>query len=269
MKGLPHILVLLLVCGQIHARVPSATRWAVRRSQKQALTTVPELAARHGGSVSRAVRDGGLEALSRDPDALARVAAELTPRARRALLQNTDRLLPLALSRGPEAVELAVRHPGVHRKLMRMGSSAGELSDVPSTDLPRLLRYLDAADSPATREALLNAYAREGPRLFERIPPRLVLAGGLSTALVLGTHRATAPFHGAGEVLAQTSPQDLLARFGRRKPAFRPMIMGVALMLPLILIPALHYHKFYRRTSNEKEPVSVTPDAEHPDEHWM
>jgi len=263
MKDLPHILVLLLVCGQIQARIPSATRWAVRRSQKQALTTVPELAARNGGSVNRAVREGGLEALSRDPEALARVAAELTPRARRALLQNTDRLLPLALSRGPEAVELAVRYPGVHRKLMRMGGSVRQLSDVPPADLPRLLRYLDAADSPATREALLGAYAREGPRLFERIPPRLVLAGGLSTALVLGTHRATAPFHGAGEALAQADARDLLDRVQGRSYPIHLLIAGAALLLPLLIIPLLH-HPFKRREPNEKESVPAVPDAVHP-----
>jgi hypothetical protein len=81
---------------------------------------------------------------------------------------------------------------------------------IPAADLPRLTRYADAADSPATRQLLMEAYAREGPGLFERIPPRLVLASGLTTSMILGTHRATEPAYQAGQRIRDV-PVDQIA----------------------------------------------------------
>lgn len=190
-------------------------------SERAAIETLKRLTARHGDDVARLVRDGGLEmldALPRHGDSLARVSRQLTPQARRALAVNSDQLLPLALRAGPQAVELAARNPGVYPQALRLMGNDGAarlLVEVPASDLPRVLRYLDAADSPATRELVLQAYQREGSGLFQRLPPRLVLAGGLSAAMVHGTHRVTAPAQELSHAIARAEPAEVMEIAGR------------------------------------------------------
>ena len=58
------------------------------------------------------------------------------------------------------------------------------------------------ADSPATRELLLKSYQREGKELFTRIPPTLVLAGGLTASMLYGTHQVTAPARAISKAIA-------------------------------------------------------------------
>jgi hypothetical protein len=93
------------------------------------------------------------------------------------------------------------------RGTLHMATRAAAL--IPAADLPRLTRYADAADTPATRELLMQAYAREGPGLFERIPPRLVLASGLTTAMILGTHRATEASYQVGQRIQDLPDEDV------------------------------------------------------------
>ncbi|MEX2607258.1 MAG: hypothetical protein WD708_07925 [Kiritimatiellia bacterium] len=86
----------------------------------------------------------------------------------------------------------AVKRTGAGVGVRTGGGAIGKsLHGVPARDLPRLTRYADAADTPATRQLLLEAYQREGPGLFERIPSSLVLASGLTASMVYGTHRVT------------------------------------------------------------------------------
>jgi hypothetical protein len=47
------------------------------------------------------------------------------------------------------------------------------------------------ADSAATRKLLLETYEKEGASLFRRIPPKLVLASGLTAAMLYGTNELT------------------------------------------------------------------------------
>jgi len=74
---------------------------------------------------------------------------------------------------------------------------------VPAGDATRLIGYAEKADTPAIREALLQAYKKEGKSLFERIPPKLVLATGLTGAMVYGTHRVTEPAVAVGDAIRE------------------------------------------------------------------
>jgi len=80
---------------------------------------------------------------------------------------------------------------------------AGEIAEhAAAKDIPRLLIYAGKADSPATRELLLQMYKKEGGSLFRRIPPGDVLAYGLTAAALYGVHRGTAPMAATGKAIA-------------------------------------------------------------------
>lgn len=153
-------------------------------------------------AIDAATSSGGRKLVQRGSREAVEQAAETTvtkfgPAASRALGLDADDLVPLAREFGPEALELEARSPGLARRVFtNFGPDDARriVKSVPDEDLPRLLAYAERADTPQTRRTLLEAYAKEGSSIFERIPPRLVLAGGLTTALIHGTHRMTSPF---------------------------------------------------------------------------
>ena len=116
-----------------------------------------------------------------------RAAVEATPLARRALALRPREILPLVRELGTEAAELEAKSPGLARRVFASFGDDGARQiarQVPAEDLPRLLAYAEKADTPETRRVLLQAYEKEGPAFFERIPPKLVLASGLSVATI-------------------------------------------------------------------------------------
>ena len=97
---------------------------------------------------------------------------------------------------GQRHFELEAQVPGLAGKVFAtFGEDVGRViaKKVPPGNVPRLLSYAEKADSEATRQLLLRTYQNEGKTLFERIPPRLVLAGGLTAAMLYGTHNVTKP----------------------------------------------------------------------------
>lgn len=164
--------------------------------------------AKYGPRAAQAVAEGGVElveAVVKYGDDVMRVAVDATPAARRALALEPARMMPLVRDLGVEAVEIEARSPGLARRIFTSFGDDGARQiarQVPADDVPRLLAYAEKADSPATRRALLEAYEKEGPSLFERIPAKLVLAGGLTASMLYGTHRLTAPIAAAADAMA-------------------------------------------------------------------
>lgn len=70
--------------------------------------------------------------------------------------------------------------------------------------------------TPATRKAIAEVCGKEGPILIQRVPPKLVVAAGLATAAVYGTHRGTAPLAALGRQIGNdpTLAQRLLDWLG-------------------------------------------------------
>jgi len=170
------------------------------KSAREAMElTLERNAAKFGDKVLSAAGDGGLElieATAKYGDDVMQFAVEASPGARRILALNAETLLPLARRVGPEALEVEAKAPGLASKIFAsFGDDAGKIiaNSVPGDDLPRLLTYAEKADSQATRELLLKAYKKEGKTLFERIPAKLVLATGLTAALLYGTVIVTTP----------------------------------------------------------------------------
>ena len=176
-------------------------------SRKAAAEEVEHLSEKHGGDVLKVIEDSGLELLEATPkyrDELVQIATRLSPQARRALAMNAPELLPLVRRVGVEAIELEAKVPGQASNVFRIfGDDAGKTvaKVVRTEDLPRIIKYGEKADSDATRRLLLEQYEKEGGSLFERIPPRIVLAGGLTASMLYVAHRVTAPDQAKADVL--------------------------------------------------------------------
>ena len=161
--------------------------------------TLEQSVAKYGDKALAAVGDGGLElieATTRYGDDVMRLAVDASPAARRVLALNTEALLPLARRVGPDALELEAKAPGLAEKVFStFGDNAGKIiaKQVPPDDIPRLLKYAEKADSQPTRDLLIKEYQSQGKTLFERIPAKLVLASGLTAAMLYATHNLTAP----------------------------------------------------------------------------
>lgn len=117
---------------------------------------------------------------------------------------NAPELLPLARRVGVDAAELEAKVPGQASHVFQLfGDDAGKAvaKTVRTDDLPRFIKYGEKADCEGTRKLLLETYQQEGPSLFERIPPKNILAGGLTAAMLLGTYEAAAEDRAKGDVL--------------------------------------------------------------------
>lgn len=164
-----------------------------------AVETLKRMTGKYGDAALRVAREGGIELVEAVPhhgDEVFEIAMKLSPEGRRTLARELPELLSLAKRSGIEAVELEARAPGLGRQAFTIfGDDGGRYvaKGVPTEDVPRLIQYGSKADNPATRKLLLEKYQVEGKSLFERIPPKLVLAGGLSGAMLYGTNRVTEP----------------------------------------------------------------------------
>jgi hypothetical protein len=193
----------------------SGRKLAEQATRESAHTVVESAVRRYGPKAADAFADGGLELIeagTRYGDDVVRLAVTSGPAARRALALDPGNLVPLVRELGPEALEIEAKSPGLARTVfVQFGPDGARrlATAVPAEDMPRLIAYADRADTPQTRKLLLEAYEKEGPGLFARIPPNLVLAGGVTTAMIYGTHRLTAPVAALGE---QIHRDPLLAR---------------------------------------------------------
>jgi histone H3/H4 len=190
--------------------------------------TAERIAKKYGDEALLTVQDAGLELLEAVPkfgDEVVEFAMKASPEGRFAFARNVPELLPLARRVGLDAIELEAKSPGLSLQVFKVfGDDAGKViaRRASPDDVPRLLKYAESADSPETRELLLEAYEREGKNLFERIPPRLVLASGLTASMLYGTHRAAGTLDGLAEKL---KPGDLV-----------PLIVCGAIVLLVVIV---------------------------------
>lgn len=191
-------------------------------AKKSAIETLERLAGRYGDDALKVARDGGLELIEAVPrlgDEVFEIAIKASPEARRAFARELPELFPLAKRVGVEALELEARTPGLALKTFStFGDEGGKIvaKSAPSEDVPRLLSYGEKADSKATRDLLIDRYEKEGKSIFERIPPKLVLASGLSASMLYGTHRGTEPFQATGDAIRENDDlaKNAVSQFG-------------------------------------------------------
>ncbi len=178
-------------------------------TKRSVADSLAPLSTPHGGVALRMVEASGDELLTEMPghsDDMLRLAGELSPAGQRALALHGKELIPLARRVGVRAIELEARAPGQAARVFDLfGDDLGKVvaTTVRTEDLPRLIKYGELSDSAQTRGLLVDAYRNEGSGLFARIPPLLVLAGGLSSAMALGVYEATAPSRAKAKVLEE------------------------------------------------------------------
>ena len=145
-----------------------------------------------GEALEWAVRKGGTEAAERASQKAAMEAAEAGVRTGISVTAGT-------------LAKLESKAAGSSAKVLATfgARGAGEIAEhAAAKDIPRLLIYAEKADTPATRELLLQMYKKEGGSIFRRIPPGDVLAYGLTAAALYGVHRGTAPMAATGKAIA-------------------------------------------------------------------
>lgn len=153
------------------------------------------------------VTDGGLElfeAAARHGDDVIAIAGKVGPATRRTLALEADRLVPLARRYGPEILDLEAEAPCLARRVAESfgPDMVGPLArNAAASDLPRLLAAAERATSPAARELLWMRCLEGGSQFLKWIDWRVVLATGLSVAVIDAAHRVTAPLAAAGETI--------------------------------------------------------------------
>jgi len=197
-----------------------------------------QAAVRHGDDVLRATQRGGLElaeAAARHGDDVWRFSA-MSPGAARSLALHADDLLPAIRRVGPELLELEARHPAIALRATRaFGDDAVRYlaKEVPSSDLPRLVGFAERADSPATRKLLLEAYRRDGPVILRKLDWKVVLATGLSAAMITGAHQVSDGIQDSLTTLASDHPGKVPVAIGALTSPLRTLARTIAVVVGL------------------------------------
>lgn len=198
----------LLVRETVERACIVSGREVVERGTRETLEHATAAAVkRQGPAAARAIQHGGvelLEATARHGDDVLALAKAAGPQGQRALALEADRLVPLARQYGPAVLDLEARAPGLGGRVFTMfGNDIGQAvtREVATSDLPRLLLAAERADSPATRAMLWEGYQRGGSEFLNRIDWKVVMAAGVSVAVIDAAHRTTAPFDAAADVM--------------------------------------------------------------------
>ena len=235
---------------------------AEREIKEKALLEVMERLGRTYGDdvILKIVREGGeeaLEAVAKYGDDVIEIFRRSSPTARRALARSLPELLPLARRVGVEALELEAKAPGLALDVFRVfGDDAGKAvaKSAPLKDLPRLLQYAEKADSPATRDALWQQCKKDGTsKVLDRLP-RFIVAGGLTTAMIYGVHRGTAPSVADAETRREDAKNGGEMAYRRWRYSVNlagGIVLGIALVL-LWRFRLMPWHGKRHASSSEK-----------------
>ncbi len=124
------------------------------------------------------------------------------------IAKNSEKLAyPLIKKAALESTEHIVTNPKVMQKLVvNFGDDAALtiMKNVPTSEMPMFLRYVDAADSPTTKKLFFECFRKEGSEIFKRVTPSMVLATGLSASMLYGTYRATTPMIATSESIVKS-----------------------------------------------------------------
>lgn len=148
----------------------------------------------------------------------------------KAMIKNSDKIAyPLIKKATMETAEQAVTSPKIMQKLvLNYGDDAALtiIKKVPPSEMPKFLRYIDAADSPATKKLLFECFKKEGSDLFKRVTPSMVLATGLSASMLYGTYRATTPIVATAESI-EKSPEVANNYVNKFQDSIKEILIGI------------------------------------------
>ncbi len=143
-----------------------------------------------GEAAERAMKRGGIELLEaslRHGDDVLHHAGRV-PEAARYLGARPQQALSLVTRYGDDALRLEARVPGaVEQAVSLFGRGAlPVLAKTAPQDVTRLMGYASRADSPITRNALWEAFKKEGSALLTKVDQHktLILASGLTASML-------------------------------------------------------------------------------------
>lgn len=221
-------------------------------ARKAAGQTLERLTKTYGDDVLKVVDDSGIELLEAVPkygDDIVEIAMKASPEARRAFAKNIPDMLPLARRFGTEALELEAKSPGMVTEALRLfddDAAKSIVRNVPKDDIPRFLQYANKADNNETRKILLETYKKEGTSLFQRIPPSLVVASGLTAAMLLATERGTQPIKELSDKLRDLDPDravEVIKNFITSATKWGAVVILIVIILILWRFGLMPWHR--------------------------
>lgn len=246
----------------------------VERGARESLEHATTAAVRrHGPAAARAIQSGGIElieATARHGDDVLAFAKAVGPAGARALALEADRLLPLARRYGPAMLDLEARVPGLgSRVFATFGKELGPAvaREAATADLPRLVLAAGRADSPATRAMLWQGYKQGGGEFLKRIDWKVVMATGVSLALIDAAHRTTAPHAATAAAitkdpeLARSAAHDILQGWGSIWWAILPPGVAFCLLWRFGLMPWHRPYSVPQRTHGDASSAGVDRKA--------
>ena len=255
------------------ACVVSGREAAERATRESMEHAVAGAVRRQGPAAARAVQNGGielLEAAARHGDDVLKVAKQAGPAGQRALALEADRLLPLARQYGPTVLDLEARAPGLGGPVFKtFGTDLAPAvaREAATADLPRLLQAAGRADSPATRAMLWQGYKRGGAEFLKRIDWKVVMATGVSIAVIDAAHRATAPHAAVAEAIksdpgtAREATAAILNGWAQFWWALIPPGLTLCLLWRFGLMPWHRPRPETRRASGHREAGATDPNS--------
>ena len=118
------------------------------------------------------------------------------PEAASVIAVRAETILPLASRYGDDILRIEARLPGLAESAVKSFPEVGDISrlaKLPTNQAKAVISFSEHATEKQAPRALLEAVEKSGDSVLERINPKTVLAGGLSVAMIYGTHRATEP----------------------------------------------------------------------------
>ena len=150
----------------------------------------------YGDNVLLAAREGGVELLEagvKYGDDVWLLCSKV-PGSARCLALTPETLLPLAKRIGPDVLLLETKAPGMAAKAAQNFGDDGIHALVRAgnpADMGRLVGYAERAESDHARKLLLNGYLEQGGKFLDRFDWKTVMAGGLSTAVIVGAYKTS------------------------------------------------------------------------------
>jgi len=204
--------------------------------------TVATAARRHGDDVLVAMRHGGLElaeAAAKHGDDVWKWSSRV-PGAARSLALHADDLVPMTRRLGHNVLRLEAKAPGLPNMLTTRYSDdimRSFVRTVRPDDATKVAGFLGKTDGPATRSLLLKRYSETDGKILKWLDWKMVMAFGLTAAVVTGAHEVSDGVQEGLKTVAQTSPET----FGQTladmvAPVTEPLgWLGVGAVICLIL----------------------------------
>lgn len=226
------------------------------RAPERGAAEALEMAWRTNGRLALdAAERGGLgltEAAARHGDDIMRLAVRV-PEAAPILAARADEVLPLVREFGDDILRIEARVPGLADDAARSFPATGDLrrlAKLPDEELRGVISLASHATEPAAARTLLDAVEKQGGSVLTKLNSGQILAGGLSTAMVITA---------AGGAVSVVRSPDALARVGVAAVGKigTPVGIAVGLLILVVALPtACRLARSLRRRSHRPWPRS-------------